>query len=253
MPLKRRDYVKEFRTKKNVCLFIYLFETFFYDYAFIISSVAILKEYLLLSSDICNYPFSIAEKLTPEENELLVDYGDALLSKQSAGKDCCICGEHKGALGISCSQSHFTCVDCLNQYVVEKSSFESTSQTSSLMQRRGHIICPLAPDPAFPSPMLTCTSRPYSDQELASILSSETYEKFQAGLYKNADQEAFDKLMLKYCGQLKNSNEFLVETMKRNFPDARQCGGCGHGPITYIDSPNLAARGDFSISAYTYN
>jgi len=104
------------------------------------------------------------------------------------------------AKGLYCQSKHFTCKSCLDAYVLQRSAFATTSENESLMRRDGHILCPLASDPASPNPMLTCTCSGFSDQRLAAVLSHESYTAFIKGQHKVVDNKSFAAIMAKHGG-----------------------------------------------------
>jgi len=184
-----------------------------------------LKEKIISEASSAEYPVRILDKLLPEEREILLTFAEAIQDHR-AGKDrvvCVICQDGfvpSEDAGLECSGSskHFTCLDCLVSYVMQKSVFDTASSKESLVARSGHLLCPLASDPAFPNTMLTCNSPPFADQDLIKILPSQAFEVFQKGLFKFIDEVSFQELLKKYGGQLRNSNDLLIETIRRKFP-----------------------------------
>ena len=62
------------------------------------------------------------------------------------------------------------------------------------------------------------------------------------GLVASIDALAFDKLVIKYGGVLKDSNELLVEQIRRTHPNARMCANCGFGPMININCDDMACH-----------
>ena len=59
------------------------------------------------------------------------------------------------------------------------------------------------------------------------------------GLVASIDALAFDKLVVKYGGVLKDSNDLLVEQIRRTHPNARMCSKCGFGPMININCDDM--------------
>ena len=160
---------------------------------------------------------------------------------------CCICLETNADGGIHCSSldiQHFTCVECLSAYVNDKCHFDdSDGSAASWKAREGNILCPMASDcSSSPCAYLTCTSHPFSTQQLARLLPESSFDNYMQAKEKYAGVVAFDKLVNEYGGVVKDSNQLLVDQIKRTNPDARQCPQCGYGPITLIHCTDLMAH-----------
>ena len=167
------------------------------------------------------------------------------MAKCGGLSQCCICLE-VSEIGIHCSSlelEHFTCIECLSAYVNDKCSFDETDgSTASWKAREANIHCPMASDLCAPCAYLTCTSQPFTTQKLARLLPESSFENYMQSKEKYVEAMAFDKLVNEYGGVVKDSNQLLVEQIKRTNPDARQCPECGYGPLTQSHCTDLMAH-----------
>ena len=159
---------------------------------------------------------------------------------------CCICLDAKDG-GIHCASSdfqHFTCIECLSIYVNAKCNFDhSDGAAASWKARKGNILCPMASDCSSAScTHLTCTSEPFSTQQLARLLPESSFDSYMQAKEKYVGAVAFDKLVNDYGGVVKDSNQLLVDQIKRTNPDARQCPQCEYGPLTQSYCTDLMAH-----------
>ena len=132
-------------------------------------------------------------------------------------------------------------------------NFDPERPDFDLLRRQGRpdggLYCPRH-SAAFGDDM--CTAPPFSDILLAQHLSKESFEacltmKRRVGEQRvfekaNADwQMKYDKLRNQQNTQQKDETDrkMLAEQLKRQFPNAFQCGKCGHGPIDHMACANL--------------
>ena len=188
---------------------------------------------------------------TDEDNEQEM-MASTTITKQGRPPQCCICLEDMQDMdeprcpGVRCSSPdgpHFTCVGCLTTYVETKCRHgESSAAAAAWKARRGDILCPMSPDCGVVCTHLTCTSAPFSAHELARALPPAAFDGYLRSKEAFVESVAFDKLVSKYGGVVKDSHQLLVERIKRSNPDARQCPACSYGPLIHSHCDDLMAH-----------
>ena len=167
--------------------------------------------------------------------------------KRGGPSPCCICLDAKDE-GLSCSSTfpndpHFTCSECLPVYVDAKCSFgDSDGAAAAWKTREGRILCPMASDCSAHCAHLTCNSQAFSTKQLAGLLPDPVFDRYMRARDEYVESVAFDKLVSQYGGVIKDSNQLLVDQIKRTNPDARQCPQCGYGPLTQSHCADLMAH-----------
>ena len=165
-------------------------------------------------------------------------------------KYCCICFDttNEEGGGILCSSSqdddiHFTCSECLTLYVETKCCFgDSDAANAQWKAREGNILCPMSSDCSTSCAHLTCKSQSFSTQQLARLLPETSFNNYIRSKEKYTEVVTFNKLVSEYGGVIKNSNQLLIDNIRRTNPDARQCPQCSHGPLTQSYCDDLLAH-----------
>ena len=166
---------------------------------------------------------------------------------------CLICLETKSSLkGLSCCNSHFTCSDCLNDWV-KQSTFESVEKArqsgssfnfQDLHTRSGHIYCPAVASG-------NCNSDHYADHEISKVLSQSICCRFFTTLlYATETSKRIKETQEQLLNAMRGNgiDEKAVERTKINYamknalPNARMCKICFFGPIINLNCNDMAAH-----------
>jgi len=134
--------------------------------------------------------------------------------------------------------SHAFCASCFESYAQEQ-----ISQSEALVrQRKAVLVCPCrSPHDA------NCTGC-FSEQTIALILPPELHAAHMDQLRAQIQAEEFTKANDVLTSHLSNIAEkvqqdlpcaLLERQLKAALPGARQCGGCGFGPIVHVACSDL--------------
>jgi serine/threonine protein kinase len=134
-------------------------------------------------------------------------------------KQCAVCGEIVGSLhGLECdttvgNKPHFTCDECVDQYVAVHTGPESAPYLK-LAQARGHMDCPIKP----------CASNAFSSQALALHITSAVHATYMAALSTGNEALLMPGLQRDFDNRLAALREQLQKAQVTNAIDeaARQ-------------------------------
>ena len=169
------------------------------------------------------------------------------------GVSCCICYDD-APLGITCAANHATCDDCLEQYVVNKvtdlskqAGLAAEAETAALARDEGRLaalgggcFCPLHGQGGCEA------ARPFPDRDIAAHVSADGFEKYVLGKtllpVARKVQEVTGcprarRPLMCLCAEPSRFTCVLWQVVQKKlelsllFPDARQCGSCGAGPV----------------------
>ena len=167
---------------------------------------------------------------------------------------CCICyDDQPNHLGILCSFNHFTCNDCLQGYVTNQLPQRIDSPDFEELKQQGR------PDGSMYCPLRTvvdsgCNAPPFVDSELAKHIESATFQNYITVKMKVGEQRVYERQNTKWTAEFQRIQEemqlkgiqmdrnLLAEQLQRQFPNAYQCGSCGHGPIDKLACDNLSTH-----------
>ena len=164
-----------------------------------------------------------------------------------AQKNCCICQEdlnqHCGVGCASSLSSHFTCDDCLEGHVLFQLPQDIERPDFDAMKRQGRsdgsVYCPCRAAGA-------CTALAFGDSELCQHLQSTTFQRYLTVKMKVGEHRVFERQNAKWTlafqriqQEMKEKGvqmdrKLLADQLRRQFPNAHQCGKCGHGPIDHM-------------------
>ena len=175
----------------------------------------------------------------------------ASLFATERGVSCAICLEPFTVdTGAECDGgAHFVCRGCLATYV--RTELDSVQENDTRLEehraRGGRIRCPRHGFGA-------CTQS-YADQALARELPSELFAEYRAAQDAGVEQRLWEDAQLEIQRrvrehqerqarehQAKQDRSVLAEGMRRLMPNARQCGGCGRGPVDHYACTDLQAH-----------
>ena len=167
------------------------------------------------------------------------------------GVSCAICLDlFTVDTGAECDGgAHFVCHGCLATYV--RTELDSVQENDARLEehraRGGRIRCPLHGHGA-------CTQS-YADQALARELPSELFAEYRAAQDAGVEQRLWEDAQLEIQRRVREHQErqarehqavqdqrVLAEGMRRLMPNARQCGGCGRGPVDHYACTDLQAH-----------
>jgi hypothetical protein len=165
---------------------------------------------------------------------------------------CCLCFDDQPKhLGIMCSSNHFTCNDCLERYVSHQLPQQVDRPDFNELRRQGR------PDGNMFCPLRTtgdCYANHYNDSEMCKHIRSNTFENYLIVKMKIAEQRVYERQNAKWAREIQRIQEemdrkgveidrqLLTEQLQRQFPNAYQCGKCGHGPIDKRACDDLSAH-----------
>jgi len=226
------------------------------------------------ATQIAKHVADAREKLAQEKRAQEREASDALLyqeaiqrSKEEADAErerrqkqneatCCICYDDRIVdLGVTCESDHFTCENCLQDHVAHQNQqvgVDRPNFTTLAEQGRpnGKVRCPVGAD--------CCSAPPFSDAQLAKRIEDDTFENYLTVQRRIAEQNVYEEQNQKWMAEVQRiqleyeqqqtahkvqvDRSLLAEQMQRQFPDAYQCGQCGHGPILHGHCSDLAAH-----------
>jgi hypothetical protein len=191
----------------------------------------------------------------------------AAAARASQQQQCVVCfDDFDAAGGGSCGGDHSICADCLSGHVARELEVvsEDNDRLAAHRQRGGRIRCASYGGPGG------CGSD-YSDRTLARCLAPAVFEAYRAAQDRTVEDRIFAEAQERITRAVRETedrifaerlqaeeNQFaeeeeaararrqaerdrqaLVEALRRDFPNARQCGGCGFGPIDHMACNNL--------------
>ena len=156
---------------------------------------------------------------------------------------CCICQDSVPQdLGVSCSLGHFTCNDCLEGHVLHQLPQHVNSPDFNELARQnrpdGSMYCPCRATG-------DCAAPAFSDSELCRHVQPTTFQEYLTVKMKVGEHRVFERQNAKWTLEfqriqqemkekgVKMDRNLLAEQLQRQFPNAYQCGRCGHGPIDH--------------------
>ena len=180
------------------------------------------------------------------------------------GVSCCICYED-APLRITCAANHATCDECFEQYLLNKvedlsklSGLAAEAETAASARDEGRLaalgggcFCPLHGQGGCEA------AHPFPDRDIAAHVTAEAFEKYVQGktllpvarkvqevtgcprarcplMCRGAERSRFTRVLWQVV-QKKNELSLL-------FPDARQCGSCGAGPVMLAGCTDLTTH-----------
>ena len=180
------------------------------------------------------------------------------------GVSCCICYDD-APLGITCAANHATCDDCLEQYVVNKvtdlskqAGLAAEAETAALARDEGRLaalgggcFCPLHGQGGCEA------ARPFPDRDIAAHVSADGFEKYVLGKTLLPVARKVQEVtgcprarcpLMCLCAEPSRFTCVLWQVMQKKhelsllFPDARQCGSCGAGPVMLAGCTDLTTH-----------
>ena len=169
---------------------------------------------------------------------------------------CTICFD-EAERGVACEASHFTCAECLDDYIRSKAEMlaevdnlaaKAESNGISPGQQKvlgGFIFCPCRGLGGCKS------SEPLGDAAIAAAVSKATFEVYvesrtllplaqaSSQAFAEANKALQDELA---AGAVQQGSKLLAQQLARDMPDARQCAVCHYGPMDHRDCYDLAAH-----------
>ena len=100
----------------------------------------------------------------------------------------------------------------------------------------------------------SCRAASFTDSQLAQHLSSEMFQQYLTVKMKVGEQRVYERANEKWSSEFQRIQEemkkrgvemdrgLLAEQLQRQFPNAYQCGKCGHGPIDHMACSDLRAH-----------
>ena len=180
------------------------------------------------------------------------------------GVSCCICYED-APLRITCAANHATCDECFEQYLLNKvedlsklSGLAAEAETAASARDEGRLaalgggcFCPLHGQGGCEA------AHPFPGRDIAAHVTAEAFEKYVQGktllpvarkvqevtgcpraryplMCRGAERSRFTCVLWQVV-QKKNELSLL-------FPDARQCGSCGAGPVMLVGCTDLTTH-----------
>ena len=170
-------------------------------------------------------------------------------------KTCCISYEDVPAtLGLVCARDHFVSDDSFNQFVVAQNEGVVVNDLTvgrvldrDVLQLAGRL------DGSIKCPH-KCDAPPYSDIDVARHVTESTFQGYLEVKMCVVERAVHDQAQTDLMAEIDRINgelglhnvqisrERLQDQMKRQFPNAYQCGSCGFGPIDHTRCPNLATH-----------
>ena len=139
---------------------------------------------------------------------------------------CIVCYEEK-ELAIVCAEGHATCEECLAPFVAGNADALSKTDliasmadaaavrndTAAVAKLEGRCLCPLSGH--------GCNAGPFEDKDIAAHVPPDVFCAF-----------AGSKVHLPLARKLQDVVAKKQE-LSLQFPNARQCGRCSHGPVLF--------------------
>ena len=155
---------------------------------------------------------------------------------------CQVCQEEtRPADGTFCTaepSAHFVCGACLMGHVT--SELEKLVDADRLRAHRktgGRIRCV-----CFGGGQSACTGS-YTDKSLALHVKDELFERYRAKQDEVVEQRHWEAAQAMIAAKARAAeHEVLAEGLRRQLPDARQCGSCGFGPVEHTHCSDLLAH-----------
>jgi hypothetical protein len=155
---------------------------------------------------------------------------------------CQVCQEEtRPADGTFCTaepSAHFVCGACLVGHVT--SELEKLVDADRLRAHRktgGRIRCV-----CFGGGQSACTGS-YTDKSLALHVNNELFERYRAKQDEVVEQRHWEAAQVMIAAKARAvEHEVLAEGLRRQLPDARQCGSCGFGPVEHTHCSDLLAH-----------
>jgi hypothetical protein len=158
-------------------------------------------------------------------------------------KMCCICQDDvQQHLGILCASDHFTCNDCFEGHVLHQlpRPIQSPDFIELARQNRpdGSMYCPCRSAGS-------CTAPAFQDSLMATHVQPKTFQDYLTVKMKVGEHRVFERQNAKWSMEFQRIQKemkekgvemdrtLLAEQLQRQFPNAYQCGRCGHGPIDH--------------------
>jgi len=158
-------------------------------------------------------------------------------------RNCCICQDDVQLyLGILCALDHFTCNDCFEGHVLHQlpRPIQSPDFIELARQNRpdGSMYCPCRSAGA-------CTASAFQDFLMATHVQPNTFQDYLTVKMKVGEHRVFERQNAKWSMEFQRiqkemkekgvtmDRNLLAEQLQRQFPNAYQCGRCGHGPIDH--------------------
>jgi ubiquitin len=144
---------------------------------------------------------------------------------ENAGANrCCICLTTTKARGLKCSAAHFTCDACFSEYV----RTESTSDNDAIVtEREGRIPCPEC--------KVLFTDEVVNEHCPGGILSL-----YMATRLRITEARGFQRAQ--QVRQTEGQTAVIAAQIRKEMPNARQCGSCGYGPVDHFRCSNLGTH-----------
>jgi hypothetical protein len=175
----------------------------------------------------------------------------AALFATERGVSCAICLDPFTVdTGAECDGgAHYVCHGCLATYV--RTELDSVQENDARLEehraRGGRIRCPLHGHGAC--------AHSYADQALARELAPELFAEYRAAQDAGVKQRLWEDAQLEIQRRVREHQErqarehqamhdrsVLAEGLRRLMPNARQCGGCGRGPVDHYNCTDLQAH-----------
>ena len=151
---------------------------------------------------------------------------------------CCICLEEPSTGVVRCDLGHATCEGCIDTYVLTKAEALSktnmlaaqaeaaatTNDEDRLAQLGGACFCPMH------GTYGRCGAPPFDDRTLAAHTTKETFAEYVRA-----------KALLPAAQRVQLVVQKRQE-MSMLFPDARQCGHCSFGPVSFHGCTDLTTH-----------
>jgi len=148
-----------------------------------------------------------------------------------------------GIVSSGCgAQLHFTCTDCLRQYVSHELDVaeESDRRLEARRKRGGQLSCP--------GHAAGCQGH-LADEDLERLLPWRLFERYRAA--KKADEE-YHRWQQSHRNE--TDPEILREGLLREMPNAKMCGRCQYGPIDHFACSELGSHhGEWNRGAQIRN
>ena len=185
-------------------------------------------------------------------------------TQMAQGVSCCICYDD-APLGITCAANHATCDDCLEKYVVNKvtdlskqAGLATEAETAASARNEGRLValgggcfCPLHGQGGCEA------ARPFPDRDIAAHVSADSFEKYVLGKTLLPVARKVQEVtgcprarcpLMCLCAEPSRFTCVLWQVMQKKhelsllFPDARQCGSCGAGPVMLAGCTDLTTH-----------
>ena len=191
---------------------------------------------------------------------------------------CCVCyddvSSEKGILcsnGVTdgrhpCLSVHFTCDACLERHIFSEFPQDTPNVAKLIKLGRGDggLYCPCHPGKPSSSDYIGeskiqredigCCAPAFDMTILAQHVSEVAFKRCLSIQLYVREQRIFEETTAKWqirydralklikMQKIKQDRSILEEQLKRQFPDARQCLQCGHGPVLHFACSNLSTH-----------